>query len=594
MKQRQVKNRWLTVALIAAVPVAAVLLWFLLSHGGPGGKGPPNVLLITIDTLRADRLGCYGYLLETSPHIDSLAARGVRFTDCTVQWPKTWPSIASLLTGAYPKSTNIRLRPRVLSPSLNLLSDLYRANGYNTGAVVANFNIGKAFGFHQGFDHFKESWVEKWRKESGDRRFINRPGRVKEYTNATLVTDQALAWLEGRGSRKPFFLWLHYMDPHGPYVPPEKYNVFFEDAHEPEPTELDNLPEYQLQKREGESEPISDLSFYRRQYDREVRYVDDEIRRLCSELYRMKEGDNTIIVVTADHGESFNEHNYYLEHGKLPYQACAHVPLIIVREDVLPAGVVVEDPVGLIDLTATLVSLSNMGRPDTFEGQDLSSLILSLEEKKAPDLFGDSWEVGQDNQIIPVISQRHALITLDQDVNKCLEDWNQCGIWMWPDSGTVHYLLFERQKCAGICRLPPVAATVVSLCDGKHTLAEIYTILEAVSVRRRENLDHAMGLFVGDGPVQVVDAVGRHLVGERAVRQLQAVQGRLLRHSMDDLHRARGRSRRAQRARSVKDPLDPGADVSQELAGDHCQTRAIRRGRAGRVGGKPPGTPQAR
>ena len=140
---------------------------------------------------------------------------------------------------------------------------------------------------------------------------------------------------------------------------------------------------------------------------------------------------------------------------------------------------------------------------------DFESDPASFEEKKAPDLFGDSWEVGQDNQIIPVISQRHALITLDQDVNKCLEDWNQCGIWMWPDSGTVHYLLFERQKCAGICRLPPVAATVVSLCDGKHTLAEIYTILEAVSVRRREKPDHAMGI------VSIMDNVFRFL-GETA------------------------------------------------------------------------------
>lgn len=136
---------------------------------------------------------------------------------------------------------------------------------------------------------------------------------------------------------------------------------------------------------------------------------------------------------------------------------------------------------------------------------DFESDPASFKEKKAPDLFGDSWEVGRYNQIIPVITQKHALITLDQDVTKCLKEWSQCGIWMWPDNGTVHYLLFERQEYTEICRLPPVAATVVSLCDGKHTLAEIYTILEAVSVRRRENLDHAMGI------VSIVDNVFKFL-----------------------------------------------------------------------------------
>jgi arylsulfatase A-like enzyme len=199
------------------------------------------------------------------------------------------------------------------------------------------------------------------------------------------VTDQALSWLKSRDSDKPFFLWLHYMDPHGPYIPPEKYSTLFQDVHGPEPAPLEKLPMYQLQIKDGASDPISDLGFYRAQYDREVRYVDDEIGRLYEELTQMGVRDHTLFVLTADHGESFSEHEYYLEHGMLPYQACAHVPLIMVQPEVLPQGKVLEDPMGLIDLSATLVSLSGMEKPKTFEGKDLSPLILGSEVKKAPD-----------------------------------------------------------------------------------------------------------------------------------------------------------------------------------------------------------------
>ena len=129
----------------------------------------PDVLLITVDTLRADHLGAYGYRLPTSPNLDRLASHGVRFADCTVQWPKTWPSMASLLTGAYPRTTGITqgyLLERIPDAHL-LLSEVFRRHDYRTGAVVANFNIGVTFGFDQGFDRFVESWQEAWRREAG-------------------------------------------------------------------------------------------------------------------------------------------------------------------------------------------------------------------------------------------------------------------------------------------------------------------------------------------------------------------------------------------------------------------------------------------
>ena len=112
----------------------------------------------------------------------------MRFTDATVQWPKTWPSLASFLTGSYPRSTGIGAVPRVLPSSLLMLGEVFQSAGYDTAAVVSNFNAGRALGFDQGFDRFVESWQEKWEEEAGTAKFVNAPGKVKEYTNARLVT----------------------------------------------------------------------------------------------------------------------------------------------------------------------------------------------------------------------------------------------------------------------------------------------------------------------------------------------------------------------------------------------------------------------
>ena len=353
---------------------AAVLIGVVSCQGGPGGPdGPPNVLLITIDTLRADHLGAYGHPIETSPRIDALAARGTRFSDCAVQWPKTWPSIASLLTGAYPKTTGLRLKHSYLSESLVLMSEVFTNAGYATGAVVANFTVGKTYGFHQGFDHFVESWQDKWKEVAGDKTFKNATGLVKQYTNATIVTDQGLSWLRD-GDHRPFFLWLHYMDPHGPYVPPSEYSSVFPDAYAAEMSTLAMVPNRQRQ-RTADGQVIRSLGFYKAQYDRLIKYLDDEIGRLLDELSRMGLIANTIIVFTADHGESLGEHGYYFRHGLLPYQPSAHIPLFIVHEGRVPQGRVIRQPVGLIDLPPTLMDLAGREIPITFEGQSLTALM---------------------------------------------------------------------------------------------------------------------------------------------------------------------------------------------------------------------------
>jgi arylsulfatase A-like enzyme len=359
-----------------AVPVIALLVGVLAACGPAESPEQaaaigPNVLLITVDTLRADHLGGYGYPLPTSPTIDRLTERGTRFDDCTVQWPKTWPSMVSMMTGAYPKTTGMKYRPRAMHPTLLLLSELFQAAGYSTGAVVTNFNVGKTFGFDQGFETFIESWQEAWAAQMGDEPFQNAPGKVKQYTNASLATDQALGWLKGLDRSKPFFLWLHYMDPHGPYLPPAGYEQYFREQYDSAPIPEERLPAYQLQLDPESGAPITDLAHYMGQYDREIRYLDDEIDRLLQEI----DESETLVVLTADHGESLGEHGYYLEHGMFPYQACARIPLIMVQQGRIPAGKVIERPVGLIDLPATILELAGMDIPATFEGKSLVGLM---------------------------------------------------------------------------------------------------------------------------------------------------------------------------------------------------------------------------
>jgi arylsulfatase A-like enzyme len=380
-------------ALLAAVLAAAPAC-------SPEPPERPDVLLVTVDTLRPDRLGAFGQPLATSPNVDRLAAEGVLFTDCTVQWPKTWPSMASLVTGAHPRTTGMRHQQRRLPPSLVVLSEVFGDAGYQTAAVVGNFNVGRELGFDQGFDHFVESWQERWQKEQGDVAYRNRPGRVKEYTDARTVTDQGLQWLRRRDPERPFFLWLHYMDPHGPYVPPSPWSRMLPGPRPAKELEPAKIPEYQRQTRPGTEEMITDLAHYVAQYEREVLYFDDELGRLRAALEDLGLFAGTVIVLSADHGESFDEHAYYLEHGRFAYQPTASVPLVFHARSIAGGRRVVPEPVGLVDVSGTLLELAGLRIPETFEGVSLARALRGEPEAPFPaHVFVESGYVPDSTQI---------------------------------------------------------------------------------------------------------------------------------------------------------------------------------------------------
>jgi arylsulfatase A-like enzyme len=371
-------RRDLRVAHVLRELVALACVVALLGGCRRAPPARPNVLLISIDTLRADHVGAYGYELDTTPTIDALAARGVRFADTTPVWPKTWPSMAAMVTGKYPITNGIRLRPRRPLPADNVtLAEALHGAGYATGAVVANMTLGRTFGFDQGFDHFVESWVDEATRLTVTASFDNAPALVKRFTNGRIVTDQGIAALDvltaGKGT--PFFLWLHYIDPHGPYMPPPEYGSLFAGAHPRAPVPLEDLPEYQRQVDPATGVVSNDVGFYATQYDREIRFVDTQIGRLLAALDERGLTRNTLVVLTADHGESMAENRYYLEHGNVPYQTNAAVPLILALDGRFDGGRVVHQPVGVIDVFSTVLAATGTPLPPDVASASLLPVV---------------------------------------------------------------------------------------------------------------------------------------------------------------------------------------------------------------------------
>lgn len=289
----------------------------------------PNVVLITIDTLRADRLGAYGHKAARTPHLDRLAAEGLLFKRAYSQAPLTLPSHASILTGLYPPQHGARLNGSYsFRRGVPTLATLLGEEGYATGAFVSAYVLHSSFGLAEGFDVYED--------RTGDAK-LDIPER-----SAGETVGLALEWL-GEQRSGPFFLWVHVFDPHYPYLPPDPF------------------------RREFAADP----------YDGEIAYVDSEVGRLVGHLEERGILDQTMLIVTADHGESLGEHNEQT-HGMLIYDATIQVPLIIrpaVAGDddpaARPGGRVIADVVETIDILPTVVGVLGLPLPDGSRGINL-------------------------------------------------------------------------------------------------------------------------------------------------------------------------------------------------------------------------------
>jgi len=285
-----------------------------------------NVVLITIDTLRADHVGCYGYKQIKTPNIDGLAADGVRFERAFAVVPVTLPSHTSMLTGTYPMLSGMHdFSANKLSPLQPTLASVLKQAGYQTGAVIAAAVLDSRFGLNQGFDFYYDHF-DFSRLDEANLDEMERPGNV--------VADVALDWL-AKNSRKKFFLWMHLYDPHFPYHPPEPYS------------------------REYAAQP----------YDGEIAFADDQVGRLLRFLKEKGIYQNTVIVLCGDHGESLGEHGEKT-HGFFIYNATMHVPLII-RLPENAAARTVSDPVALVDLMPTVLGAVGLEVPSQVQGRSL-------------------------------------------------------------------------------------------------------------------------------------------------------------------------------------------------------------------------------
>jgi arylsulfatase A-like enzyme len=279
-------------------------------------KGP-NVILIIVDTLRPDHLGCYGYSRNTSPNIDLFAAQSLLFENCFSHAPSTSASVASILSGFLPHETKVTNRT-TMPPQIQTLPLILQDHRYKTTAVVSNYVFRDKRGWNNGFDIYDAEM-------KGHELNRDIPERIAEHT-----TDRAIKVLK-KSRKDNLFMWIHYQDPHGPYTPPENFGKLFKStALKPRLLKLNDtssgrrgIPKYQ---KLGDNR---DFHHYVSQYDAEIRYTDEHLKRFFDTLKQLGLYYDSLIILTADHGEGMGEHDYYFAHGEYLYNTLTHVPLII-------------------------------------------------------------------------------------------------------------------------------------------------------------------------------------------------------------------------------------------------------------------------
>jgi len=345
----------------------------VLAPQGAAESAPRNVILISLDTLRADYVGAYGQPLETTPTLDRLAAEGVLFENAYTTYPSTTASHMSMLTGLYPSVHGVYAPGQRLPQGLPLLAELLARRGYSTAAVTEDAMLAAGTGFPRGFDSYREY------KTPG----ADTDGHVAE------VVDSALAWLKSHRDER-FFMFLHTYQVHGPHTPPAAYDVF------PTP-DVEGLSPAHAEARRG--------------YAGDLLCADAEIARLLGELEALGEDERTVVVITADHGEALGEHGV-LGHGWFVIDPVLHIPLIIRAPGLVSEGLRVAAATSLVDVAPTILELAGAApagaAPHVMQGKSLVALLGAPGDARSRDRVAYT-EKRHENGSVTVVARKGSL-----------------------------------------------------------------------------------------------------------------------------------------------------------------------------------------
>jgi len=375
---------WLAAAAVVVLAALGMLLARRtgVAPGWLGGGGPRNLLVVTLDTLRADHVGSYGYAAARTPRLDALAARGLRFARAATVVPLTLPAHSSLFTGTFPaRHAVLDNGGYYLGEEHETLAEVLKARGFRTGGFISAFVLDSRWGIDQGFERYFDDFdLSRFDKQAG-MDAIQRPGHE--------TVDEALRWLAAQ-REPPFFLWVHLYDPHTPYAAPREYAAQF-------PRTLAGA------------------------YDAEIAYADAQLGRLLDALEADGRLGRTVVAVLGDHGEMLGEHGE-LTHGFFVYDAAVRIPLVVAAPGLAPRAV--PDQVRIVDLMPTLLELLEVPAPAAVQGTSLLPLargerlnLMALSESWFP-RFHYGWselQAIQDERFKLIRAPRRELYDLERD-----------------------------------------------------------------------------------------------------------------------------------------------------------------------------------
>lgn len=357
--------------------LAALLALGCQASPQKGPESPPNLLLISIDSLRPDHLGCYGYSRPTSPNLDQLAKDGIVFERAYSTSTWTLPAHLSLLTSLYPETHRVNKSWRALHRDVVLLPELLSTAGYRSAAVVSGPLLDRRFGFDRGWERYDDEILDLAKVRN------NHAGSHK-LTSSPQTHRRASKLLEQLGDG-PFFLFLHYWDVHYDYQPPPPFDRIFDSDYAGSVSGLNFAKSHEVHAK---MDPV-DLAHIIALYDGEIRWVDEWLGKLFHELRQRGLFDDLVIVVTADHGDEFFEHGEKGHRSNL-YDTTLRVPLVVRLPGARFAGRRATTPVSLVDVAPTLTALAGLSSPAAFSGRALLPPAgESWRESPGSDLFAE-------------------------------------------------------------------------------------------------------------------------------------------------------------------------------------------------------------